>query len=186
MKHKNNANRLARECIVTALIQLSRQKEFSAITISELTERAGVSRMTYYRNYQSKEEVFRTYMDEIVETYCTDAYHSKTPENYGEYQNILHCFRYFEKYTDFISCLIHIDMGYLLLEALSSHLLTTYYSGPDGSARLYYSLLAYAGALFNVYIAWLDGGAKESVEFLTDIVYSQIHGGICTDCMPQA
>ncbi len=185
MKRKNHSNQLARECIVTALIQLARQKEFSAITISELTARAGVSRMTYYRNYHSKEEVFRTYMDEIVEIYCEDVYHSKIPENYGEYQNILHCFRYFEKYADFISCLIHVGMGYLLLEALSSHLLTTYCGSSDNSVCLHYSLLAYAGALFNVYIAWLESGSKESVEFLTDILYHQLHGGICTDYMPQ-
>ena len=46
MKKRNPSNFLARECIATALIQLASQKPFSAITVSELTQRAGVSRMT--------------------------------------------------------------------------------------------------------------------------------------------
>lgn len=196
MNKKNQANRLARECITTALIQLSQQKEFSSITVSELTARAGVSRMTYYRNYHSKEEVFRTYMDEIVENYCQNIYKNEKPENYGEYKYILHCFRYFEKYKTFISCLMNIGMSNLLLEALNTHLLTTYYEGRSDSPGLYYTLLAYAGALFNIYITWLTNGALESVEFLADIIYWQIHeihsgmygtptdGRICTDYMP--
>ena len=39
--------------MVQALIQLLKTKSLSNITITELTERAGVSRMTYYRNYHS-------------------------------------------------------------------------------------------------------------------------------------
>ena len=69
MNKKSTSNQLARECIVTALIHLSKQKPFSSITISELTEKAGVSRMTYYRNYNSKEEVFQSYIDEIFDLY---------------------------------------------------------------------------------------------------------------------
>ena len=44
----------ARECMVQALIRLLGEKPLSAISITELTAAAGVSRMTYYRNYQSQ------------------------------------------------------------------------------------------------------------------------------------
>ena len=110
MKKKNQSNQLAKECIVTALIQLTEQKPFSAITISELTDRAGVSRMTYYRNYTSKEDVFKKYMDEIVEKYRREAGKLKKGKRYGEYENILQCFQYFVKYKNFIKCIIKIGM----------------------------------------------------------------------------
>ena len=48
-----NSNFFSRDCMVQALIQLLKTKSLSNITITELTERAGVSRMTYYRNYHS-------------------------------------------------------------------------------------------------------------------------------------
>lgn len=51
---KNAANQIAKECLVTALIQLLKEKNLSEITISELASKAGVSRMTYYRNYTTK------------------------------------------------------------------------------------------------------------------------------------
>ena len=46
----NHSKQFSRDCMVQALIQLLQTKSLSNITISELTERAGVSRMTYYRN----------------------------------------------------------------------------------------------------------------------------------------
>lgn len=173
MKKKNQANILARECIVEALIQLSYEKDFSTITVSELAERAGVSRMTFYRNYSSKEDVFRTYMDEIVEAYRFDISCTKKPDAYGEYENILRCCRYFEQYKAFISCLLHVGMGNFLLRALNSYMLTTFYRKETDSIALYYALLAYAGALFNIYIAWLLGGAREPVDVLAHILYEQ-------------
>lgn len=172
MQKKSPANLLARECIVTALIQLASQKPLSAITISELTQRAGVSRMTYYRNYQSKEEIFQTYMNDIVDAYRNDIFQKKIPETFGQYENILHCFRYFEKYKEFITCLIHVGMANLLLDALCSYITETF-STPDASIRTNYTLMAYAGALFNVYIAWLKNDTREPAESLADIIYDQ-------------
>lgn len=66
---KNSNNLIARECIVTALLQLIYEKPMSSITISELTKRAGVSRITFYRNYDSKEEIFISELKELVARY---------------------------------------------------------------------------------------------------------------------
>ena len=170
MRKKNPANQLARECIVTALIQLANQKPFSTISISELTERAGVSRMTFYRNYSSKEEVFRSYCKEIVDAYREDAIQNKTPEKFGEYENILRCFQYFEKYREFIICITSIGLGHILLEALSDYLINTYYKKNESSPRLYYNLIAYAGALFSVYLAWQINGNQETPEEMARIL----------------
>ena len=58
-------NQIVQESIFTALIQLM-QKEFHNITITEITEKAGVSRMSYYRNYSSKEDILIKYLDRIL------------------------------------------------------------------------------------------------------------------------
>lgn len=69
-KEKSPSNLLARECIVEAMIKLIYEKPLSAITISELTERAGVSRMTFYRNYGSKEDVWKDELADLVGKLC--------------------------------------------------------------------------------------------------------------------
>lgn len=170
MKRTNQANLLAKECMVTALIQLANKRPLSSISISELTKRAGVSRMTYYRNYSSKEEIFKKYLDEIVDSYQLDIMQMESQEHYGSYQNILHCFKYFKKYQEFIRCLLHVGMGDLLLDALNNYMIHTYYKDTVNET-LYYTLQAYAGSLVNVYVAWLKNGAKEEIEKMADIIY---------------
>lgn len=51
------AKLLTRESLETALVQLMEDKEMSKITISELVNRAGVSRNAFYRHYKSKEDI---------------------------------------------------------------------------------------------------------------------------------
>lgn len=46
-------NQLTRESLMTALMQLLATQPLDKISVTELTKRAGVSRMAYYRNYAS-------------------------------------------------------------------------------------------------------------------------------------
>ena len=46
-----------KNCIMDALIQLMHTKDYNDITITDITKRAGVSRMSYYRNYKSKDDI---------------------------------------------------------------------------------------------------------------------------------
>ena len=54
----NEANRITRESICTALLELLKTKEFKEISVSELVRRAGVSRQSFYRNYKTKKTSF--------------------------------------------------------------------------------------------------------------------------------
>jgi len=65
MHTRNESNRLAKECIVTALIELMKTQDYNTITITDLTKKAGVSRMAYYRNYSSKEDIINTFANEV-------------------------------------------------------------------------------------------------------------------------
>ena len=53
--------------IVAALTELMSEQDYASITITEITQRAGVSRMTYYRNYSSKEDILRKFMEDVGE-----------------------------------------------------------------------------------------------------------------------
>lgn len=55
------SNRLTRESLEISLLQLLEKKELAKITISELVNRAGVSRASFYRNYNSKEEILESF-----------------------------------------------------------------------------------------------------------------------------
>ena len=101
-----NSNFFSRDCMVQALIQLLKTKSLSNITITELTERAGVSRMTYYRNYHSLDEIFSSYLKDLVESYRQDVATWPDKGNYNDSRNMLHCYEYFNHYKEFIACLV--------------------------------------------------------------------------------
>jgi len=62
MNKKQETNAFVRECITKALLQLMKKKPISDITITELVERAGVARVSFYRNFTSKENVIEQYL----------------------------------------------------------------------------------------------------------------------------
>lgn len=171
---KKNALFPSKDCIVQALMRLLQEKPLSAITITELTKEAGVSRMTYYRNYHSVDEIFITYLDDILDAYRIDMADWKDKGNYNDYKNMLHCYEYFHTHKDFIHCLLKCGMGDLLLQALTDYILETYYSKEKGTA-FYYTLQAFAGSLYNIYIAWILNDTKESAEEMAEIICNIYH-----------
>ena len=57
MGKSSATNQLVKECLYTSLMLLMEQKEFQNITITDIAKKAGVSRMAYYRNYETKEAI---------------------------------------------------------------------------------------------------------------------------------
>ncbi|MBR1684696.1 MAG: TetR/AcrR family transcriptional regulator, partial [Clostridia bacterium] len=62
-------SRQSREWIATALTELMEKQPYAQITISEITRRAGVARLTFYRHYATKEEVLEDRLARIFEEY---------------------------------------------------------------------------------------------------------------------
>ena len=52
-------NSYVKSRILEALLELTRERSFGEISISALTERAGVGRASFYRNFKSREDVLR-------------------------------------------------------------------------------------------------------------------------------
>ena len=166
---RNLTTQYSRNCLAQALVKLLQEKTLSSITVTELTNEAGVSRMTYYRNYSSKDEILQSYLKDIIDSYRRDVAEWTDKGNYNDYRNMLHCYEYFHKHADFIRCLIKFSMGDCLLQALTDYLLDTYYQKEKGIAH-YYTLQAFAGSLYNIYVAWILNDAKESSHEMASII----------------
>ena len=64
---ENSAHRMAVDCIYEALVILMETKPYKEITITDITRKAGVSRMAYYRNYQDKDDILIDHLREQLE-----------------------------------------------------------------------------------------------------------------------
>lgn len=60
---------ISQESLQEALFELMQFKSFASISISELSQRAGISRMGFYRNYDTKEAVLADYFDRCVDDF---------------------------------------------------------------------------------------------------------------------
>lgn len=56
---------LTKDSILGALLIIMDKKEFKKISISEVSQKAGVSRMAFYRNYEILEDVLMEHLDTI-------------------------------------------------------------------------------------------------------------------------
>lgn len=68
IEHNENLNKQITSYLQEALVLLLDKKSLNDITITELCQKAGVSRMAFYGNYKSKEDLY----EQIVRTLNTD------------------------------------------------------------------------------------------------------------------
>ena len=55
IKNTSKRSQFTRMCIGEAIVSLIQTKEYEKITVSDIAKKAGVSRMTYYHYYDSKD-----------------------------------------------------------------------------------------------------------------------------------
>lgn len=100
MDKRKEANIRVKTNITKALFQLMHEKSFSDITITELIRVAGVARVSFYRNYESKEDVLLTLIDDVLEQFQNTI--DSNEADYYTYENIRRSFRFFKKYGGFV------------------------------------------------------------------------------------
>jgi AcrR family transcriptional regulator len=69
MRRKNITTEMMKDYITQALFLLLRKKDFAEISIGEIAAKAGLNRSTYYRNFNSKEDIVRFYYRKILDKY---------------------------------------------------------------------------------------------------------------------
>ena len=69
MDKRKEANRRVKSSITEALLSLMYQKSFSDISITELIQTANVARTSFYRNYESKEDVLITLIGDVLDQF---------------------------------------------------------------------------------------------------------------------
>lgn len=165
MKNINNAlqNHIAKESIFTSLMILMEQKNFKEITITELTKKAGVSRMAFYRNYNQMEDVITSFLIEYLEDYSKKLLNNEKFDYYESIRLYFTCFREQEK---LIANLIHSNLTNLIFES-SIEFFHTFSKNivcekPCSVEKRRYYAEFMVGGLYRVLIEWTKNGMTES------------------------
>ena len=118
-KEKAPNRQVQRTCswILEAILLLIDEKPYESITVSDITNKAGIARQTFYRNYKDKDEVIIQYFKNIFNSELI------TVENINDknkYENILLTFniKYMMKHSKNLKKLMHAIGGieYLFMD----------------------------------------------------------------------
>lgn len=151
-----------KESVADSLLKLMKKKKFETITIKELTNLAGVYRSTYYRNFNSKEDVIKYKLSDIMDEYL-DRYNSQEETSKEKYFLVM--FETFEKYEDFLKTIYMRGQLYLLQQVLQDYFKSRV---PDNILERY-EMYYHIGGIYNFIICWIDNDMRESPEELMKI-----------------
>ncbi|MBR3694062.1 MAG: TetR/AcrR family transcriptional regulator [Erysipelotrichales bacterium] len=163
MERRNITNEFLKECIADALIQLLRVKPLEDITITEITDVAGVGRSTYYRNFTSKEDVLSYklfilgYRWLVKEKLSSDMESEELLKSYC-------CFIY--EIRDLLNLLYQNSQTNVLIYSIYKYLGPK--EGEDKGSALRKSGLIFGG--FGILYEWLKRGMEETPEELAQLL----------------
>lgn len=154
--------------IVAALIALMQEKPYGEITATDISARAGVSRMAFYRNFSSKEEIITRYIDTVGRQVSESVAGTAGLKEYFEA-----LFRLLGRYSTMIKEVCAAHLGELILAYLNKRLFST----PIRANMLAidkYRLRFFAGAFYNVLVEWICSGMGESAESMPGLCCAMI------------
>lgn len=69
---KNKQSERSEQWLTEALFSLMETKPYGSITVTDITEKAGVARLTFYRHYETKEQILIKYFDSLFNNYLEE------------------------------------------------------------------------------------------------------------------
>jgi AcrR family transcriptional regulator len=154
----------SKKCIADALLELLAVKPINDITIQDIADKSGYTRVTYYRHFNSLEDVITYYLDSYADEYLYE--HPMDFDTLPPREFVTRFFTHFlePKAKNTLEILKKQNLLPLLKKNFDKYMLLS--KKNDHSE---YGYLFVAGGLFNVYEKWVENGYKESPEQLADM-----------------
>ena len=167
MTHVKNDKRSQRtsEVLYISLAKLLESRNFADINVSTLVRKAQIGRSSFYRNFDTIEDVFSYQCEKEAE----DFYQAVTERKDDIGSFLLTFFSYWTKNTSLLVTLKKADRIDILFNALKKNpFLVSPLSAADRD-RGYLSMI-YLGSLITTLSCWIDKGEKETPTQLASIV----------------
>ncbi|AXI67784.1 TPA: TetR/AcrR family transcriptional regulator [Streptococcus suis] len=149
----------AQDYIQEALLQLIQQKAYDKITITDIANRAGVTRISFYRNFDSKDAILKQALERAYSAY---------KKEYGNDLSFPSLFSFFQQNKTLIDCLYKSEK-----EIFIAQLLTDRQSLAQLPTELAYSYAFVGYSILGACTAWYQRGMVDTAEEITRIMNQQ-------------
>ena len=141
--------------ITAALLNLLKEKKLADISVSELTDRAGVGRVSFYRNYQTKEDILREESDRLIQEW--GKLYEVNPESAPE-TLFPSLFDFYREHRDFYTTLYEAGMSTIMMDTIISTIQIT----PEMPNLEAYMKSFWAYGIYGWMLEWIKRGMQES------------------------
>lgn len=156
-------NLSTKDLISLSLYILIQKTDYSDITVQDICDKAHVSRMSFYRYFNNKDDIFIGYCDEKFEEFFKSFIKKDNPTLEFLAFSI---FDFFKKYERQLKILKKANKQQLLIDRFNSY--ANYLFANIKSENFYFNknnptLVPFlTGGLFNVLMSWIDHDLKPS------------------------
>lgn len=165
----NNAqkNSYVKKQITATLIDLLKKKSLSEISISELTAKAGIGRVSFYRNYQGKEDILKEESNRLIREW--GKLYESNPESAPE-TLFPSLFDFYRDHKDFYTTLYNAGLSSIMMETIIGTIQIT----PDMKNLEAYIKSFWAYGIYGWLLEWIKRGMPESGKELSAL-FSMAH-----------
>jgi AcrR family transcriptional regulator len=160
-------NTYVKKQITATLIDLLKKKSLSEISISELTDKAGIGRVSFYRNYQSKEDILKEESNRLIKEW--GKLYESNPESAPE-TLFPSLFDFYRNHREFYTTLYNAGMSSIMMETIVGTIQIT----PDMKNLEAYIKSFWAYGIYGWLLEWIKRGMPESGKELS-FLFSMAH-----------
>ncbi len=173
-KHNKQLNQIISESLEEALMLLMQEKPFDSISITELCQKAGVSRMAFYGNYKSKDDI----ITKIVSTSNHEILNEiGSPFRAGVDETwYLNLFKILHRRADLLKIIFSAHFEYYYLSLVNDMVLRNHPVSEDAYRRI-----IWAGGMVNTVIHRVNNDQKESLEDIAKFCYHSLNPWISSN-----
>jgi len=159
-KHAQTIKKDTKEYITTAMLQMLTKEKLSALTVSQVCKRAGVSRMAFYRNFEGLEQIlYEYYQPKIAAVFDVISQDTREADKYNSQ------FIFFSTFGEtFISS---VDRGFeQIIQRIFIEEIGKFYAADNDE---YWTSFMSAG-VYAVWRKWLLDGQQKPLEEIMEFL----------------
>ncbi len=164
-------NSYVREQITKTLIDMLEEQPIDSISISVLTDKAGVGRVSFYRNYNSKEDILRQESIRLIQAWGEQYDHSPTEAFESQFLNLFDFIRHNRR---FYTILYKANLSMILMETIVK--VVNPVEEPNNTAAYIKSFWAYG--IFGWVNEWISRGMPESGDQMNKMLMAMQQGTV--------
>ncbi len=155
-------NTYVKKQITVALLALLKEKPISDISVSELTNKAEIGRVSFYRNYQNKEDILKEESDRLIKEW--GKLYEANPESAPE-TLFPSLFDFYRDHRDFYTTLYNAGMSSIMMETIIGTIQIT----PEMQNLEAYMKSFWAYGISGWMLEWIKRGMQESGKELSTL-----------------